>query len=401
MSYNYKSLKKHPGIYKHKISGNFLAKKKIKGKSYGETFDKISDAIHWRNTFNGISCSVKKSSFNNTCSTLAHVWKRFQELHFPSLNPQTQVKMIHQYRLLKDIEHFKMNELTSTLISEWIIKMVKVFKDSQSLGIGQGVQARCSMNIELRLLRQLFNWYKEEDDFEIESYSINNPVKKKHTKLGWIKALPNKDKKISPDEALLFFNQLEPIYRDIAIIQYFCAGRIGETLGIQKKCINLKKKEVLIKYSAIYNSGKTFWYLSDLTKTGEERKVHITDSLKQALLSRLDDNQTEGEFLFNVNGVPMNYGTVLQRYNKALKKCGLDYSGTHIMRHGLASLARTLGGSLDAVMAVTGHKDYKVAGSYAELNSELQVDVSEKIDRHLKSIIVLSEDNLETGSNGI
>lgn len=45
----------------------------------------------------------------------------------------------------------------------------------------------------------------------------------------------------------------------------------------------------------------------------------------------------------------------------------------------MATLARKVGGGLDAVIAMTGHKDHKLADHYSSLDDEFQREVSEKI----------------------
>lgn len=359
---------KHIGIFKYSKSGNYQARKKIKGKNYRQTFKNIRDAIQWRNTFNGITANSSKAQSKSSTSTLAYVWKRYQELHLCTLRPQSLVKKISQYQLLKEIELFEMGDINTTLMSEWIISKVEYYKKAQALGIGSGIHARYSMNQELKVLKSLYTWYKEEAEFDEESKGVFCPVKNRHYKQGVIKTLRKKNKKIPPKQVLRVFDELEPLYRDLAITQFLCASRIGETLGIQRECIDFDNNELQIRFSSINNKSKKFWYLSDLTKTGEERTVIITDMLKKVIQSRLRHKKEGCNFLFHNDGQPLDYGMVLRKYNQATKKLGLEFSGTHIMRHGCASLARTLGGSLDSAMAMTGHKDAKVASSYAELN---------------------------------
>jgi integrase len=264
---------KHTGIFKYGSSGRYQARKKITGKNYRKTFTNIREAIKWKNTFNGLTCNKNKDLNTKEYSKLKHVWTRFIDLHFPALRPQTQTKMIQQYKLLVELEHFQMNEINSTLLSEWVIQKVKYFKKAQEIGTGSGIQARCSMNTELKILKQIYHWYKEQSEFFEESNDVFCPVKNIHYKLGFIKKAARKNKKIPPNDVILFVNALAPLYRDLAIIQYMCGGRIGEILGIQKDSINYRHNELLITHSAIYNSSKTFWYLSDLTKTSEDRTV--------------------------------------------------------------------------------------------------------------------------------
>lgn len=45
----------------------------------------------------------------------------------------------------------------------------------------------------------------------------------------------------------------------------------------------------------------------------------------------------------------------------------------------MATLARKVGGGLDAVIAMTGHKDFKLADHYSKLDNEFQKETSEKV----------------------
>lgn len=185
---------KHVGVFKYLPKGTYQAHKKIKGKNYRKTFSKIRDAIQWHSTFNGVNSVVTGHTINEQSSTLAHVWERYLKLS--AVRIQSKDKLIQQYELRKELEEFQMHELTPTLISEWLINKVDEFKKAQSLGKGSGIQARCSMNTELKLLKQTFNWYKEEAEFDNESSTISMPVKKRHYKQGFIKKPKKKDKKI-------------------------------------------------------------------------------------------------------------------------------------------------------------------------------------------------------------
>lgn len=50
----------------------------------------------------------------------------------------------------------------------------------------------------------------------------------------------------------------------------------------------------------------------------------------------------------------------------------------------MATLARKVGGGLDAVMAMTGHKDIKLADHYSKCDEDTQKEVSEKIMKHIR-----------------
>jgi hypothetical protein len=55
----------------------------------------------------------------------------------------------------------------------------------------------------------------------------------------------------------------------------------------------------------------------------------------------------------------------------------------------MATLARSLTRSLDATMAMTGHKDIKLADHYSEIGREVQKETSMMIEEHLKQVVGL------------
>jgi hypothetical protein len=52
----------------------------------------------------------------------------------------------------------------------------------------------------------------------------------------------------------------------------------------------------------------------------------------------------------------------------------------------MAKLARQVGGGLDAVLAMTGHKDLKLADHYSKCDKDDQKLFSERIMEHLRSV---------------
>ena len=63
----------------------------------------------------------------------------------------------------------------------------------------------------------------------------------------------------------------------------------------------------------------------------------------------------------------------------------------------MAKLARQVGGGLDAVIAMTHHKDMKLADHYSKLDESFHKEVSEKIMSELNKIA--KEANIRITSN--
>ncbi|MDP7322228.1 MAG: hypothetical protein QF441_16615 [Bacteriovoracaceae bacterium] len=94
----------------------------------------------------------------------------------------------------------------------------------------------------------------------------------------------------------------------------------------------------------------------------------------------------QNDYVFHVDGFPLNYCTIQLNYREAQRKGKLPYSGTHILRYGMAKLARKVGGGLDAVIAMTGHKDLKLADHYSTCNEDDQKEFSQKIMEHIREV---------------
>lgn len=386
----YVKVKGAEGIYKYQNSGNYLAMKKIKGKQFQETFSTIFEAKQWRKTFDGISYTKVTETEDSTSnfSTLQEVWEVMQQHHFPTLTTSTKAVWRRRYVLLQDLEHLPMDKITPSKLTSWVNKHAAEFRTEDYQSSGRGRAGRCNLNNELNMLVTIFNWYKNSEQFEKEAVTLTCPVKTKHRKLGFIKPVPDKKKQIDLESAYLFFDYLSPLYRDLAMMQFYCAGRIGEICGIQWSNVDMRNRRMLIKHTCVFqDSNKTFLELKPFPKNKEPRPVFITDEIMEILKHREAFRIPGNDFVFHVEGNPINYCTVQLNYREAQRKSKIPFSGTHILRHGMAKLARSVGGGLDAVIAMTGHKDLKLADHYSKCDEDDQKNYSEKIMEHIRKTI--------------
>ena len=167
-------------------------------------------------------------------------------------------------------------------------------------------------------------------------------------------------------------------------MQLFCAGRIGEIAGIQIKNINLIKKQLKIKEVIVWVNGKP--HIKSYPKNGEIRIVHINKTLEDIFLKHMSLKKENCPFLFHRDGEAFRYNAINEAYLRAWKKSGLypKFSGSHQIRYSGAQLARKICGSLDAAMAVTGHKSSRMAEKYSHsFNHELNKEASLKMQDFL------------------
>lgn len=124
--------------------------------------------------------------------------------------------------------------------------------------------------------------------------------------------------------------------------------------------------------------------LKNFPKNREPRPAYITREIAEILERRAAFRLPGNDFVFHVDGRPLNYGTIQVNYREAQRKSKIPNTGTHILRHGMAKLARKVGGGLDAVVAMTGHKDLKLANHYSKCDEDDQREISEKIMEYIR-----------------
>jgi integrase len=118
------------------------------------------------------------------------------------------------------------------------------------------------------------------------------------------------------------------------------------------------------------------------TKTGADAKMPITFEVEEEL-KKLRANRPKGcKYFFHHKGNLLRYDMILKEFNRALKEAGLPYSGTHVIRHTIATIARKEMG-LNAAQAILRHTSARMSEEYARL------DVNENVSK-----VVIEASNL-------
>lgn len=377
----YKAVKNYEGIREDIISGNYLVNKRIAGKRYSKSFLMLADAIKWRREFHpNISSSFNTSQpdiDNNGVKKFLFMeaWEKYKQFKFPILEKSTIDTTLSRERNYIDLMKVRMVDLNPDFFRDYIVKKKKeaVLTNTR----------RYSFDHELKELKIFFNWYSEQID-----YKFINPIKKSHFQLGVIKKLVPKDKKIPIEDCLKFWEALPIFFADFAMVQHSVAGRVQEIAGLQTYNLDLQNRVLTIKEVIVWNRKKKFDYLKPYPKNKESRYCFITDSLMEIIKRRLALVPKGCTYLFHDNGNPLEYRQIQYAYDKALKDCGLGdkYSGTHIMRHSMATTTRRVTGSVDATQAITGHKDVKLVQHYGALPTDLQKETAIRVEKFLNEL---------------
>lgn len=362
---------------RQKENGKFVVTKYINGQRHYAEFDKEKDAKKWKKEFHPLLSPVLKrtrhtfaipdqSNGKDKSVMFGEVVERYQKEFLRSLTTYTQYKKIQRLsKFAPNLLSVPMCAMSPSVISDHLEKL-KAILDRES--------RRCNFDKELKDIASIFSWYKNNVDF-----TFVNPVIKTHFKLGTIKEVPLISKDMDIEEFALFASHLRPMFRSMAIIMLLWALRVGEAAALSDDVINLKKKEAWILNVVVWLKGRPDQKRG--TKTGADAKMPITDIIEAEIL-HLKNNRPKGcKLLFHHKGRCLRYGMILKEFNRALLEAQLPYSGTHVIRHTMATITRKNLG-LDAAQAILRHTSARMSEEYAKLD----------VDERVSNVVIQASD---------
>lgn len=226
------SIKGHPGIRFDHITKKYVARRYIHRKEYSCTFEKISQAIHWRRNFHPLLNDTKVNIGPSTIGynldhivkiqsrpngadrrfTFQDVWMLYQKQYFPLLEEQTiEDRLKFAKYFFPDLMPLKMHEITSELMDGFMDKKIKEAEIVNN-------PRRMNFNNDLKCLKAVFSWYRENYD---EMFTL--PILKRHYVMGIVKKSRQKTPKMTLEQVTLFFNSF-------AEFHFYMAGRCSDCL---------------------------------------------------------------------------------------------------------------------------------------------------------------------------
>lgn len=300
---------------------------------------------------------------SNQKATVREIWEIYQRDHLSTISESARVLTIFRcVRFLPPIFDVRLCELNPQVISEFV-RFSKEVATAKSKSAGAKKSQRLNFDQELKDLKSLLNWYRDTIDFQFA-----NPVKPNHYKMAILIEKKPKPRQISVEQLQLFLSHLPNFYRDIAVIQFFCGGRIGEIVGLHWKNIDLEERILKIQEVLVWIRGTP--KVKSCPKNGFSRDVFINETMLDIFSRRLQEKGDKTDLVFHRDGEPLRYGAICKNFNAAWKAAGLEqFSGSHTMRYAAAQLSRRLTGSIDGAKAVTGHKSLTLAQKYSDYSS--------------------------------
>ena len=172
-----------------------------------------------------------------------------------------------------------------------------------------------------------------------------------------------------PEKAPVFFSRadLEAIFRttgddwikEIILFAVLTGMRRGEIVNLKWSSVDLERKLIHIQSTQSFK-----------TKQGKRRTIPINSSLAAMLLQRKIDSQCE--YVFTLNGRPVEGDWVQHKFKKCIVKAGLDsHLHIHSLRHTFASwLIQQEGVSIYSIQKLLGHSNIRITEQYSHLQTE-------------------------------
>ncbi|MAZ49720.1 MAG: hypothetical protein CME65_14255 [Halobacteriovoraceae bacterium] len=313
---------KHPTYKNIRIetkTGKLLVNIRKGGTDFSKVFgpNQTLEALSWLEDIRG---EVKKHlnlekypfllELDNKYTPFKVVLDRYYSEHVANLATATRQCRELIKPFFNDLCDYNINQITPLVISNHIIN-----QKQRSYILNKN--GRYSYDQELKVLKAIFNWWREED------YKFHNPILKKHFKLGKIREKEKKQLKMSKEEILLFFKAIEEdnFWYLFSLIHFFMAARVSEVAGLQLDNIDLKNRIIHIRTISVWDrKSKRFMELKDRPKNEEERVVYINDLLFKKL-SDFIKSRKRG-FLFEFERQPLSYRQIQNKYEYYLKKSG-------------------------------------------------------------------------------
>lgn len=164
--------------------------------------------------------------------------------------------------------------------------------------------------------------------------------------------VPKHDKQfLEPDEIRVFLDAVKGDVVEIPALLALCSLRRSEILGLAWKNVDLKKRFVLVRESAVMDEGGVM-VRKKLNKTdASTRDVPMIPQLYEAL-SRAE---RKGPYV-----VDLRVNAIYKMVNRVCRNAGLPEVGVHGLRHSFASLAYYLKMPIKLAQEIGGWGDDQV-----------------------------------------
>lgn len=245
---------------------------------------------------------------------------------------------------------------------------------------------------EYGLLKLIVTWYIDRTD----DAKLRSPFKKRHIQMLRLRPPKPKTRKAMYDneiESWLAELKKESIlFYTIGIVQLYQVLRVSEVCGMKWSNLSLAHREYSVSEHVIWPrvNGAQPQILpgTKTNRSGEIFKSYLQQESVKAL-TNWSQHTKIGDLIFTMDGSLLTYRQVQHAYDKAFKKLGLPFRGTHVCRHSGATSFLDKTGDVLALQQMGAWKNQQMALHYGQIGSnrakEATLNAERKVD-HLRLI---------------
>jgi integrase len=302
-------------------------------------------------------------------------WK---EKAAPHIFISTREKLFSRLKLVeKYFGEMETNKIDASAIDEFL---AHVKKPSQLM---MQKSTRASFKEEIQALKKVLVHHSSRVD---KTYRL--PFVSEHRSMAKLREKKKKVKKdLSLDQQRAFCKalqedvwdtKLEAIYF-IAEIQYSEAARVQEIVPLEVEDIDFIAGKILKNKRVIWlrERGSKPFVESGL-KNISEHTGYSQYSIQKVREWMMRSGVRTGP-LFPL----FTYRQICSRFDKALKKAGIPFSGTHLLRHAGGSEHFELGGNIKATQEKLGHRDIRSTQRYVDARAHVKNEIQARMDERL------------------
>lgn len=346
-----------PGI-RIKENGKFIVTRYAGGDRTTREFSTLREAELWKKLGDDIGQLVNgkdpttSSKSGGTKIYFRDVYEQYLKEGMVELTESTVYKkkqrMINFFPGLFPIE---MSEMDGRVILHHIQKSTKDVLPCSK---------RCNFDKELKDLSSILSWYNQ------EVTPFPNPIRRKHYKAGVIRAVEKRKKDFPPESLPLVLMHTRKEINRLAVMQFLLGARIGEAAAINDRTVDFRAGIIDLSETIVWIKGAPQHVRA--TKTGVVNRKTMTPLMREILLEMKNERPPGCTYFFHHKGRPFRHAMILKEINEALIKANFkEYSGTHILRHSMATFTRKESG-LDIAQAMLGHTSARQTEGYAKLD---------------------------------
>lgn len=310
-------------------------------------------------------------------STLLQDWKSF---HYMTVDHST--KQTYE-RKLGPVEKFLNDYAVDDIKPEIIDKMIYGWRTEHAdkAKKGDDNKQRFSFEKELDALKVVLNFYRKRKD---PRYLM--PIYSEHYRAAKVVMKADHGVRSLKVEDLGSFLkalrlQKNPHYFPLALTQFCLSLRISEACALYAEDIDLKRMEVTIQRSIVWDHENWKPIIKERPKNGKARVLSIPQILAPEFERLIRSRPPGVKLIFHRGGEPLIRKSIGQAYNRALALCNITYvSGTHLVRKTSATQANAATGDFRAVSENLGHSNLEETQRYVESVSDSKRKVARALN---------------------